>query len=125
MTDYAKITVRVNSGTYTLINKKNGRKKTKKFDIFHRPELLCGRIVKIVEIIDENTIENTKEKAMNTYVEDFKEFLSQYEDKYDFTGKLDFSIDIEIASKQTVQWCIKNLTIPQLINMGISIINVD
>lgn len=130
MTDYVKITVRVGGGRYILTNKKNGRERRKKFDIFHRPEELQGRIERVVELADENTIFDTTNDTINEikeiYVKYFKEYLSEwYEEKYDTEGELEWIINVEIASKQTAEWCIKNLTVPQLINMGISIINVD
>ena len=125
MTDYAKITVRVNSGRYTLTNKKNGREREKKFDIFHRPYVLTGRIERVVELVDEDTIANTINEIKEIYIKGFKEYLSEwYGEKYNTKGELDWIISTEVASEQTVKWCIENLTVSQIINMGLNVINI-
>lgn len=125
MTDYVKITVRVEGGRYTLTNKKNGREKRKKFDFFHRPIEVQGRIERVVELVDENTIFDTTNEIKEIYVKYFKEYLSEwYEEKYDIEGELEWIISIEVASEQNVKWCIENLTVSQIINMGLNVINI-
>lgn len=125
MTDYVKITVRVKGGRYTLKNKKNGREKRKKFDFFHRPEELQGRIERVVELAYEDTIFDTTEKIKEIYIKDFKKYLSEwYEEKYDIEGELEWIISVEVASEQNVKWCIENLTVSQIINMGLNVINI-
>lgn len=125
MTDYAKITVRVNGGRYTLTNKKNERERRKKFDFFHRPIEVQGRIERVVELVDEDTIVNTINEIKEIYIKCFKKYLSEwYEEKYDTEGELDWIISTEVASEQTVKWCIENLTVSQIINMGLNVINI-
>ena len=123
MKDYVKIEVRVSAGDFTLIKKKNGKEKYKSFGFFERPLNLHGYYQKVVtpDIVDE-IIEEYKQDYYNS----FDKYLSQYENKYTIKKRtLNFSIDIDKASEQSVKWCIENLTVSQMLDMGISLIKVD
>ena len=123
MKDYVRIEVSVSTGDFTLIKKKNGKEKHISFGIFERPLNLHGYYQKVVtpDIVDK-TIEEYKQDYYNS----FDKYLSQYEDKYTIKKRtLNFSIDIDKASEQSVKWCIENLTVSQMLDMGISLIKVD
>ena len=123
MKDYVKVEVRVSAGDFTLIKKKNGKEKYKSFGFFERPLNLHGYYRKVVtpDIVDK-TIEEYKQDYYNS----FDKYLSQYENKYIVKKRvLNFSVDIEKASEQSVKWCIENLTVSQMLDMGISLIKVD
>ena len=61
-----------------------------------------------------------KEQLKNRAIENLQHRFKDFEIK-----DIDFDVTLIRASEKSVEWCIKNLTIPQLVNMGISIINVD
>lgn len=123
MKDYVKIEMSVSGGNFTLIKKKNGKEKYISFGYFEKPDNLRGyyRQVFTPDMVDK-TIEEYKQKYYNY----FDKFLSQYENKYTVKKRaLNFSINIEKASEQSVKWCIENLTVSQMLDMGISLIKVD
>lgn len=123
MKDYVKIEIRVLEGNYTLIKKKNGKEKIKDFDYFCRPLNLHGYYEQTVtpDIVDK-TVEEYKQKFYNS----FDKYLSQYENKYTIKERtLNFSVDVDKASEQSVKWCTENLTVQQMLDMGISLIKVD
>lgn len=123
MKDYVKIEMSVSGGDFTLIKKKNGKEKYISFGYFEKPDNLRGyyRQVFTPDMVDK-TIEEYKQKYYNY----FDKFLSQYENKYTVKKRaLNFSINIEKASEQSVKWCIENLTVSQMLDMGISLIKVD
>lgn len=123
MKDYVKIEMSVSGGDFTLIKKKNGKEKYKSFGFFERPLNLHGYYQKVVtpDIVDE-IIEEYKQNYYNS----FDKYLSQYEKKYIIKKRtLNFFVDIDKASEQTVKWCIENLTVSQMLDMGISLIKVD
>ena len=123
MKDYVKIEISVSGGDFTLIKKKNGKEKDLTFGYFEKPDCIIGYYKQVVtsDILDK-TIEEYKEKYYNR----FDNFLSGYEKKYTVKERtLNFSIDIRKASEQTVKWCIENLTVAQLLEMGINMIKVD
>lgn len=123
MKDYVKIEMSVSGGDFTLIKKKNGKEKYVSFGYFEKPDNLRGyyRQVFTPDIVDK-TIEEYKQKYYNR----FDEFLSRYEKKYTIKKRtLNFSTNIEKASEQSVKWCIENLTVSQMLDMGISLIKVD
>ena len=123
MKDYVRIEVRVSAGYFTLIKKKNGKEKKKMFGYFERPENLRWYYEKVVtpDMVDK-TIEEYKQDFYNY----FDKYLSQYENKYTIKERtLSLSIDIDKASEKSVKWCIENLTVQQMLDMGISLIKVE
>lgn len=123
MKDYVKIEVRVSCGDFVLIKKKNGKEKKKSFDYFGTPINLHGYYEKTVT---PDMVEKTIEEYKQKYYNNFDEYLSQYENKYTVKERtLIFSVNREKASEQSVKWCIENLTVQQMLDMGISLIKVD
>ena len=123
MTDYVRIEVRVSSGDFILIKKKNGKEKKKSFDYFGRPLNLHGYYEKVVT---SDMVDKIIEEYKQDYYNSFDKYLSQYENKYTIKERtLNFSVDIDKASEQSVKWCIENLTVQQMLDMGISLIKVD
>lgn len=84
--------------------------------------LLASRIsvveMNIAKIEDETN--NLKEQLKNRAIETLQHRFKDFELK-----NIDFNVTLKQASEQTAEWCIKNLSIPQLVNMGISVINDD
>jgi hypothetical protein len=72
----------------------------------------------IAKIDDE--INELKEQLKNKAIENLQHRFKDFELK-----DIDFNVTLKQASEQTAEWCIKNLSIPQLVNMGISIINSE
>ena len=123
MKDYVKIEVRVSSGDFVLIKKKNGKEKKKSFDYFYRPLNLHGYYE---QTVTPDMVEKTIEEYKQKYYNSFDEYLSQYENKYTVKERtLIFFVNREKASEQSVKWCIENLTVQQMLDMGISLIKVD
>lgn len=123
MKDYVKIEIRVLEGNYTLIKKKNGKEKTKDFDYFGRPLNLQGYYEKTVT---PDMVDKTIEEYKQDYYNNFDKYLSQYENKYTIKERvLIFSVNRDKASEQSVKWCIENLTVQQMLDIGISLIKVD
>lgn len=123
MKDYVKIEMHVSAGYFTLIKKKNGKEKKKMFGYFEKPLDVGGRYNQVVtpDMVDK-TIEEYKQK----FYKRFDKYLSQYEKRYTIKERtLSLSIDIDKASEQSVKWCIENLTVQQMLDMGISLIKVE
>ena len=72
----------------------------------------------IAKIEDETN--KLKEQLKNRAIETLQHRFKDIEIR-----DIDFNVTLKQASEETVDWCIKNLTVPQLVNMGISIINDD
>lgn len=72
----------------------------------------------IAKIEDETN--KLKEQLKNKAIENLQHRFKDFEIK-----DIDFNVTLKQASEQTAEWCIKNLTIPQLVNMGISIVNSE
>lgn len=123
MKDYVKIEIRVLEGNYTLIKKKNGKEKIKDFDYFCRPLNLQGYYE---QTVTPDIVDKIVEKYKQDFYNSFDKYLSQYEDKYTIKERtLIFSVNRDKASEQSVKWCIENLTVQQMLDMGISLIKVD
>lgn len=123
MKDYVRIEVRVSSGDFILIKKKNGKEKKKCFGYFERPLNLHGYYEKVVT---PDMVEKTIEEYKQNYYNSFDKYLSQYENKYTIKKRtLNFSVDTDKASEKPVKWCIENLTVQQMLDMGISLIKVE
>jgi hypothetical protein len=84
---------------------------------------LLSSYVSVVEM-DTTKIEDEtnklKEQLKNRAIENLQHRFKDFEIK-----NIDFNITLKQASEQTAEWCIKNLTIPQLVNMGMSIVNSE
>ena len=123
MKDYVKIEMYVSGGYFTLIKKKNGKEKKKSFGYFEKPDDVRGCYKKVVtpDMVDK-TVEEYKQDFYNR----FDKYLSQYENKYIIKERnLSLPTDIEKASEQTVKWCIENLTVSQMLDMGMTLLKVD
>lgn len=59
--------------------------------------------------------EQLKDKAISKLQHKFKDFEIK---------NIDFNVTLKQASEQTVKWCIENLTVSQIINMGLNVINI-
>ena len=123
MKDYVRIEVRVSSGDFVLIKKKNGKEIKKSFDYIYRPFNLMGYYEKVVTL---DMVDKTIEEYKQNYYNSFDKYLSQYENKYIIKERtLNFSVDTDKASEKPVKWCIENLTVQQMLDMGISLIKVE
>ena len=123
MKDYVKIEMSVSGGDFTLIKKKNGKEKYISFGYFEKPDNLRGYYRKV---FTPDMVDKTIEEYKQNYYNYFDKFLSQYENKYTVKERaLNFSINIEKASEQTVKWCIENLTVSQMLDMGMTMLKVD
>ena len=123
MKDYVKIEMSVSGGDFTLIKKKNGKEKYQSFGYFEKPDNLRGYYR---QVVTPDIVDKTIEEYKQNYYNHFDKFLSQYENKYTVKEKvLNFSINVEKASEQTVKWCIENLTVSQMLDMGMTMLKVD
>ena len=123
MKDYVKIEMHVSGGDFTLIKKKNGKEKYISFGYFEKPDNLRGYYK---QVVTPDIVDKTVEEYKQNYYNQFDKFLSQYENKYTVKERaLNFSINIEKASEQTVKWCIENLTVSQMLDMGMTMLKVD
>lgn len=80
----------------------------------------CISVVEMDTAKIEDETNELKEKLKNRAIEILQHRFKDFELK-----DIDFNITLIQASEQTAEWCIKNLSIPQLVNMGMSIINDD
>ena len=80
----------------------------------------CISVVEMNTAKIEDEINKFKEGLKNRAIENLQHRFKDIEIK-----NIDFNVTLKQASEETVDWCIKNLTVPQLVNMGISIINDD
>ena len=80
----------------------------------------CISVVEMDTTKIEDEINKFKKGLKNRAIENLQHRFKDIEIK-----NIDFNITLKQASEETVEWCIKNLTIPQLINMGISIVNSE
>ncbi len=123
MKDYVRVEVCVSSGDFTLIKKKNGKEKYESFDYFGRPLNLHGYYEKVVT---PDMVDKTIEQYKQDYYNSFDEYLSQYENKYTIKERtLNFSVDTDKASEKSVKWCIENLTVQQMLDMGMTMLKVE
>ena len=123
MKDYVRVKMYVYGGDFTLIKKKNGKEKKESFGYFEKPLDVSGCYKQVVtpDMVDK-TIEEYKQKFYNR----FDKYLSQYENKYTIKERtLSLSIDTDKASEQSVKWCIENLTVQQMLDMGMTMLKVD
>ena len=80
----------------------------------------CISVVEMDTTKIEDETNKLKEQLKNRAIENLQHRFKDFELK-----DIDFNVTLIQASEETVEWCIKNLTVPQLVNMGISIINDD
>lgn len=120
--DYVKIEVYMEQVDFDYTNLFRIRRH-RSFSSMELPYALLSSCISIVEM-DTTKIEDEtnklKEKLKNRAIEILQHRFKDFELK-----NIDFNVTLIQASEQTAEWCVKNLSIPQLINMGISIINDD
>lgn len=121
--DYVKIDIYIEQVDFDYTNLFRIRRHRS----FSSMELLYAHLLSsCISVVEMNTtkiedeINKLKEKLKNRAIEVLQHRFKDFELK-----DIDFNITLKQASKETVEWCIKNLTVPQLVNMGISIINDD
>ena len=121
--DYVKISVTIEQVDFDYTNLFKKRKHKSYFGWGILDALLFSTYTSIVEN-DTTKIEDEtnklKEKLKNRTIENLQHRFKDFE-----LEDINFSWSLIRASEQTAEWCIENLSIPQLINMGISIINND
>lgn len=122
MTDYVKIDVYINQIDFEYTNLFRIRRHRSYFSM----ELLYASLLSsYVSVVEMNT---TKvEDEINKLKEQLKDkAISKLQHKFkDFEIKnIDFNVTLKQASEQTVKWCIENLTVSQIINMGLNVINI-
>ena len=119
--DYVKIDVYINQIDFEYTNLFRIRRHRS----YSSMELLYASLLSsYVSVVEMNTTkvkdetnklkEQLKDKAISKLQHKFKDFEIK---------DINFTVSLFQASEQSAEWCIKNLTIPQLVNMGISIIN--
>ncbi len=121
--DYVKIEVYINWIDFEYTN----LFRIRRHKIYSSMELLYSSLlssyISVVEM-DTTKVENETDE-LKKHLKDRATEKLQHKFK-DFEIKdIDFNVTLFQASEETVEWCIKNLTIPQLVNMGISIVNSD
>ena len=125
MTDFIQVVGYVNYGSYTIINKKNGKVKHRSFDIFNKPDDIRGYITRVREFT-KGTEEELKKEISDIFYKEITTFLKRVENKHPkyVFGDPELNIDfaVSIASQESAKWCLENLTIPQLLEMGITCI---
>lgn len=115
MTDYAKITIYVKCGSYTLGTKTKYKQTVHNFDFYSKPLDLSGKWEKKCTI---DNIDSTIEQLKNIINARFDKHLQLYDKKWIVVNRtLDFDIIVEKASEQSVQWCLDNLTMSEFMNM--------
>lgn len=121
--DYVKIEVSIKQVDFDYINlfKRRKHESYSGMGLFYA--FLGSTYTLVVEMntanIEDGTnvlMEQLRDKAIDTLQARFKGFELK---------NIDFDVTLKQASEESVEWCIKNLTVPQLVNMGISIINDD
>lgn len=121
--DYVKIEVSIKQVDfdYTNLFKRRKHESYSGMELFYA--FLGSTYTSVVEMsttkIEDETneiMEQLKNKAIDKLQPRFKNFELK---------DINFDVYLKQASEQTAEWCIKNLTIPQLVNMGISIVNDD
>lgn len=120
--DYVKIEVYMEQVDFDYTNLFRIRRHSN-FSSMELPYALLLSYISVVEM-DTTKIEDEtnklKEKLKNRAIEVLQHRFKDFELK-----DIDFNVTLIQASEQTAEWCVKNLSIPQLVNMGISIINDD
>ena len=125
MTDFIQVVGYVDSGSYTVINKKNSKVKHRFFDIYNKPDDIRGYITRVREF-SEGTEEELKKEISGIFYKEIATFLKRVENKhpkYVFSDpELNIDFSVSIASQKSTKWCLENLTIPQLLEMGMTCI---
>lgn len=119
--DYVKISVTIEQIDFDYTNLFKKRKHKSYFGWGILDALLFSTYTSVVEM-DTTEIENEtnelEEKLKNRAIENLQHRFKDFE-----LDSIKFTTSLIQASKQTAEWCIANLSIPQLVNMGISIVN--
>lgn len=122
MKDYVIVTAYIDSGKYSIINKKNQKIKEYEFDFFSRPLTLYGKVCRKREYISDKTINEIKQEIKDVLDRNINEMYANNKKWTLYSHEFDIDYIIEKASEQTVKWCIENLTVQELISMGLTII---
>lgn len=123
--DYVKISVTIEQidFDYTNLFKKRKHQKYSSTELLYLCVCLLTTYTSVIEM-DTTKIENEtnklKEQLKNRAIENLQHRFKDFE-----LVSINFTVSLTQASEQTAEWCIKNLSIPQLINMGISIMNSE
>ena len=78
------------------------------------------------QVVTPDMVDKTIEEYKQKFYKRFDKYLSQYEKRYTIKERtLNFFVDTDKASEKSVKWCIENLTVQQMLDMGISLIKVE
>lgn len=122
MTDYVKISVTIEQIDFDYTNLFKKRKHESYFGMEVFYAFLFLTYTSIVEKDTakiENETDKLKEQLKNRVTEILQPKFKDFELK-----DINFSESLIRASEQTVEWCIENLTVSQIINMGLNVINI-
>lgn len=129
MKDYVRVLIYVQKITVYGKHINKNKNKVKEFDSdyelnFHIPISFYSPYVKVVELgQEEEFITSIKEKVNEKIYKNEKWFDKKIGRNYTIESiDVDFSVTTEKASERSVNWCMEYLTISQLLDMGISII---
>lgn len=122
MKDYVIITGYVSSGKYSVINKKTQKIKKYEFGFFDTPTVLDGSIRKKREYVSDETIDEIKQEIENIFDKDSERMYANNKKWTLHSYEFNICYTVEKASEQSVKWCIENLTVQELISMGLTII---
>lgn len=129
MKDYVRVLIYVQKITVYGKHINKNKNKVKEFDSdyelnFNVPISFYSPYVKVVELgQEEEFITSIKEKVDEKIYKNEKWFDKKIGRNYTIESiDVDFSVTTEKASERSVNWCMEYLTISQLLDMGISII---
>ena len=125
MTDFIQVRGYVHSGSYAVTDKKNGKVKHRSFGISKKPIDVQGYITRVGEFT-EDTEKEFKKEISDIFYKEIATFFDRADNKHPeyihSDPKLDIVFTVSIASQKSAKWCIENLTIPQLLEMGMTYI---
>lgn len=122
MKDYVVITGHIGGGRYSIINKKSQKIKKYEFGYFNKPLELCGKVCKKREYISDETIDEIKQEIKDVFDKSGERMYANNKKWALYSHDFGVCYTVEKASEQSVQWCIENLTVQELISMGLTII---
>lgn len=129
MKDYVRVLIYVQKITVYGKHINKNKNKVKEFDSdyelnFNVPISFYSPYIKVVELgQEEEFITSIKEKVDEKIYKNEKWFDKKIGRNYTIESiDVDFSVTTEKASERSVNWCMEYLTISQLLDMGISII---
>lgn len=129
MKDYVRVVIYVDKITVHGKHINKNKNKIKEFDSdyelnFNVPISFYSPYVKVVELgQEEEFITSIKEKVDEKIYKNEKWFDKKIGRNYTIESiDVDFSVTTKKASEQSVNWCMEYLTVSQMLDMGISII---